>query len=84
MKAAQEIIVAALDPALRHGLAENRASIIAQRLEAAGYVIVPKEPTQEMLMRGCKAALETGVLLDDTRFACERAVWSTMLANLPA
>lgn len=33
MKTAEQIIVEALNPALRNGLAENRAAIIVMRLE---------------------------------------------------
>ena len=42
------IIFAALDPAIKNGLAENRTNIILRQLDAAGLVIVPKEPTEAM------------------------------------
>lgn len=47
------------------------------------WKLVPAEPTQEMLAAGCKAALSTNVLLDDTRFACETACWNAMLGASP-
>lgn len=49
MKTARETIVAALDPALRNGLAENRAARIIDNLKAAGFAIVPVAPTPGML-----------------------------------
>lgn len=50
---------------------------------ADGWVMVPRAPTEEMLLRGCKAGLSMATLLDDTRFACERAVWNAMIAATP-
>jgi hypothetical protein len=47
------------------------------------FQLVPVEPTNEMLFKGCEAGLSTGVLLDDTRFSCEMAVWKAMLATAP-
>lgn len=47
-----------------------------------GHVIVPVEPTQQMLHEGCKAGLSNATLFDDTRYACERAVWNAMVANV--
>lgn len=44
MKTAEQVIVEALDPALRNGLAENRAAIIVKRLEAEGYRIIHSPP----------------------------------------
>lgn len=51
-------------------------------LEQCGMAVVPVEPTQQMLHEGCRAGLDTGVLMDDTRYSCERAVWAAMLANV--
>lgn len=48
-----------------------------------GFQLVPREPTFEMLSSGCRAGLDVGVLMDDTRFSCEMAVWKAMLANVP-
>lgn len=48
MKTANEVIVAALDPALRNGLAENRTARILANLKAAGFAIVPITPTRGM------------------------------------
>jgi hypothetical protein len=48
------------------------------------WKLVPLTPTPQMLERGCAAGLSTGVLLDDTRFSCEIAVWAAMLETAPA
>lgn len=37
------------------------------------------EPTETMLSAGNAAALDTAVLMDDRRFACERATWDAMV-----
>ena len=50
---------------------------------ADGWVMVPREPTEAMLLQGCKASLSMATLLDDTRFACERAVWGAMITATP-
>lgn len=44
------------------------------------WALVPEEAPPEMLAAMCEASLSTDVLLDDTRFACERALWSTAIA----
>lgn len=49
-----------------------------------GWQLVPIEPTEQMLYDACAASLSTGVLLDDTRFACERALWKAALARARA
>lgn len=49
-KPGRAIIFTALDPALRNGLAENRTDIIIKKLDSAGLAIVPKEPTEKMLI----------------------------------
>lgn len=49
----------------------------------AGWVMVPKGPTEQMLRAANKAALATSVLMDDTRFACERATYVAALAAAP-
>lgn len=46
-----------------------------------GWQLVPIEPTDAMLRDACAAALSTPVLLDDTRYACERACWNASLAR---
>lgn len=46
--------------------------------------LVPCEPTPEMLAAANKASLSTAVLLDDTRFACERATYRAMLSAAPS
>jgi hypothetical protein len=45
---------------------------------------MPEKPTPEMLAEGCKRAISTEVLLDDTRFACESAVWDGFVAKRPS
>lgn len=40
---ARDIIFAALDPAIRNGLAANRTDIILRNLESAGLTIVAKD-----------------------------------------
>ena len=47
------------------------------------FKIVPIEPTEEMLSAGCEAGLDISTLIDDTRFACDRAVWDAMLRKAP-
>ncbi len=59
MKTAREIIVAALDPALRNGLAENRAARIIDNLKGAGFVILPTNPTEAMV-RAAQMAIPAG------------------------
>lgn len=58
----------------------KRAASEAAPKVPVGHMIVPVEPTQQMLHEGCKAALDNFTLFDDTRYACERAVWKAMLA----
>ncbi len=48
-----------------------------------GWILMPEKPTPEMLAEGCKRALSTSVLMDDTRFACEMAVWEGFVAKRP-
>jgi hypothetical protein len=49
-----------------------------------GWILMPEKPTPEMLAEGCARALSTEVLLDDTRFACESAVWDGFVAKRPS
>lgn len=44
-----------------------------------GIRAILAEPSDTMLREGCGAALATSVLMDDRRFACERACWDAML-----
>lgn len=48
------------------------------------WKLVPIEPTEEMLKAACEAALSTEVLLDDTRFSCDRAGYAAAIAAAPA
>lgn len=52
---------------------------LVRLLQNEGYVVVPIEPDDTMLSSGCRAGLSTTTLLNDTRFACERATWAAML-----
>jgi hypothetical protein len=45
---------------------------------------MPEEPTDEMLASANRVSLSTAVLLDDTRFACERAMWRAAFKSAPA
>ncbi len=56
---------------------------VGMAMPPAGHKIVPLEPTEKMLLAGCKAALDFGVLVDDRRFSCERAAWNAMLGAAP-
>lgn len=51
----------------------------SRHVDEPKLAMVPIEPTAEMLKAGCEAGLATATLLDDTRFACERAVWAAMV-----
>ena len=44
------------------------------------WALVPEEPPEAMLAKMCEASLAMEVLLDDTRFACERALWEAAIA----
>ena len=48
-----------------------------------GRKIVPIVPTDEMLRAANKASLSLPVLMDDTRFACERAVYTAAVRIAP-
>lgn len=48
-----------------------------------GWILMPIKPTREMLAEGCKRAISTSVLFDDTPFASESAVWEGFIAKRP-
>lgn len=48
-----------------------------------GWKLVPIEPTEAMLAAHCARSLDTDVLLDDTRFACDRAGYEAALKAAP-
>lgn len=48
-----------------------------------GWKLVPIEPTEEMLAAACERAQSFEVLLDDTRFACDRASYAAAIAAAP-
>lgn len=48
-----------------------------------GWVLVPREPNEAQLKAGNRVSLSTDVLMDDTRFACERATYRAMIAAAP-
>lgn len=52
--------------------------------DEAKYKLVPIEPSQEMLNAGCEAGLAIEVLMDDTPFSCDRAVYQAMVEKAPA
>jgi hypothetical protein len=47
--------------------------------EAAGFVIVPRQPTEAMLDAGNIAALDFETLSNDERFICEKRTWQAMI-----
>lgn len=57
---------------------------VTMEIKTMARKVLEREPTQEMLQAGCKASLDIGVLLDDTRFSCERACWEAMFDAAPA
>lgn len=48
-----------------------------------GWILMPAKPTPEMLAEACKRSLDFSTLMDDTRFACEMAVWEGLVAKRP-
>lgn len=46
-----------------------------------GMVLVPREPTEARLRAGSRASLSTAVLMDDTRYACEAAIYRAMITT---
>lgn len=70
----EETLATALE--VRHGTTKTWSAEIIKALEAAGYVIVPKEPTLEMLGAGWDA------YADDLTMHELRYVWNAMLAAL--
>jgi len=58
----------------------KKALEAARQLLPDGFVIVPKVPTEAMLAAANKASLSNAVLMDDTRFACERATYEAAIA----
>ena len=48
-----------------------------------GWILMPITPTREMLAEGCKRAIDFEVLVDDTPFSCEMAVWRGFVAKRP-
>lgn len=44
---------------------------------------VPVEPTEQMLAAANRASLSTEVLLDETRYSCDRAMWTGALSAAP-
>lgn len=44
-----------------------------------GWQLVPIDPPEDLLAAGNEASLSVDVLMDDTRFACPRAMWKAML-----
>jgi hypothetical protein len=48
-----------------------------------GWKLVPIEPTEEMLKAACERAQSFEVLMDDTRFACDRASYAAAIAAAP-
>ena len=49
---------------------------------ASAFLGVIREPTEQQLLAGNRASLSTSTLMDDTRFACERATFTAMLDKL--
>ncbi len=58
-----------------------RLDLALKSLDDGGWVRVPREPTDDMLVAGNKAALAIETLLDDTRFSCERATYKAMIST---
>lgn len=72
-----------LEKLLQAARADSILALSGEGEPAAGWVMVPREPTQEMLLKGCEAGLALDALLDDGRFACERRQYAAMLAAAP-
>lgn len=72
-----------VDQDLRKIRARIRLALASQPPADGGWVLVPREPIEEQLKAGSRASLSTAVLLDDTRFACERATYRAMIAAAP-
>ncbi len=51
----------------------------AHTIKREGWVSVPIEPTDEMLMAGCEAGLDIKTLMDDEPFATDKAVYKAMI-----
>lgn len=47
------------------------------------WVMVPRDPTEEMLRKGSAAGLSLDALLDDGQFSCERRQYAATLAAVP-
>lgn len=62
---------------------EDAATAILALIAPAGWKLVPIEPTEEMLKAACERALSFEVLMDDTRFACDRASYAAAIAAAP-
>lgn len=68
-------------------LLPHAAPVAVSRVEASaappGWKLVPLDPDETMLRAANKASLSTAVLMDDTRFACERATYVAAVAAAP-
>jgi hypothetical protein len=64
----------ALSPMARAAM-HSRAKTVIAALDAAGYVVVPKEPTEEMRTSGIQAYDENG--------PSAAAIWRAMIEALP-
>lgn len=68
-----------------HKYAVNHCETIAAMLsnknavQREGWVSVPIEPTDEMLIAGCEAGLDIKTLMDDAPFATDKAVYKAMI-----
>ena len=68
-------------------LAALRAHLALSTLPPAlgeGWVMVPRKPTEAMLVAANRASLSTVVLMGDTRFACEAATYRAAIAAAPS
>lgn len=70
-------------PAIRHLRAEVERLEKEREWRPAGWRLVPETPTEAMLAAGNSASLSTSVLLDDQRFACERATYEAAVSTAP-
>lgn len=80
-RACLDAIVAKADAALSAPVEPQRGDRVSV---PDGWVLVPREPTDDMLRKGAEAGLSITVLLDDTPFACDRAVYAAMLSASPS
>ena len=51
----------------------------APTVQREGWVSVPIEPTEEMLMAGCEAGLDIKTLMDDELFATDKAAYKALI-----